>query len=65
MITEEQKNKNILARFETKSLGNSKVYTGLIDGKKVVMISPANESINDAIQSFCDKFGKERFGGLV
>jgi len=64
-MTEDQKNKNILSRFETKGLGNSKVYTGLIDGKKVVMISPSNETDEDARLSFCNKFGQERFGGLV
>lgn len=64
MITEEQKNKNILARFETSGLAdNSKIHVGLIDGKKVLMISP--ETKEQAIESFKSKFGAERFGGLV
>lgn len=62
----EQKNKNILGRFETKAeAGNAKVYTGLIDNKKVVMISSSGESEAEAIFSFQNKFGAERFGGLV
>jgi hypothetical protein len=65
MITADQKNKNILARFESKSMGNSKCYTGLIDGKKVVMIAPAEETEQQAAECFCNKFGPERFGGLV
>jgi len=62
----EQKNKNILSRFETKAeSGTSKVYTGLIDNKKGIMISPSGESAAEAILSFQNKFGAERFGGLV
>lgn len=62
----EQKNTNILNRFETKSvIGASKVYTGLIDNKRVIMISPSDESELQAIASFKHKFGAERFGGLV
>ena len=64
MITEEQKNQNILARFETAGLQtNSKAHVGLIDGKKVLMVSP--ETKEQAIASFKNKFGAERFGGLV
>jgi hypothetical protein len=62
----EQKNQNILGRFETKAAtGTSKVYTGIIDNKKVIMISSNGESEADAILSFKNKFGPERFGGLV
>ena len=64
MTLEEQKNKNILSRFETSCLAdNSKVHVGLIDGKKVLMVSP--ETAEQAIESFKNKFGAERFGGLV
>lgn len=62
----EQKNQNILSRFETKtSAGTSRVYTGLIDGKKIIMISSGGESEAEAVLSFQNKFGAERFGGLV
>jgi hypothetical protein len=62
----EQKNQNILGRFETKAAtGTSKVYTGIIDNKKVIMISSNGESEAEAILSFQNKFGPERFGGLV
>jgi hypothetical protein len=66
MITAEQKNINILSRFDSKDLGcKSRVYVGLIDGKRVNMISPNSETEEQAINSFCRKFGKERFGGIV
>jgi hypothetical protein len=65
-VSIEQKNHNILSRFETKSaIGTSKVYTGLIDNKKVIMISSSGESEAEAVLSFQNKFGAERFGGLV
>lgn len=62
----EQKNENILNRFESKvSTGTTKVFTGLIDGKRVIRIGTITKTDGRAAKSFCDKFGAERFGGLV
>lgn len=59
MLNHDMKNKNILARFETKNLGsNIKKYTVFFnDNKKAYMICMNSETKEQATQSCADRFG--------
>lgn len=60
-ITFEQKNANILNRFESQKSGTKvKKFSFLLDGKPVTMINMNNASLADAVDSL---FG--RWGGRV
>lgn len=60
-ITFEQKNTNILNRFESQKSGTKvKKFSFLLDGKPVTMINMNNASLADAVDSL---FG--RWGGRV
>ena len=61
MLTPEQKNKNILDRFETKDHGSSaKNYTvHFKDKKKAHMVCMNGEGIKEATQSCFDRFGSK------
>lgn len=61
-LSADQKNQNILNRFETQLTGTSvRRYTvGFSDGKKCTMICMHGESVKQALFSAQRKFGADR-----
>ena len=59
MLTAEQKNKNILSRFETKELGSKikKYIVHFKDKTKAHMVCMDGEGLKEATQSCIDRFG--------
>ena len=58
-ITFEQKNTNILNRFESQKSGTKvRKFTFLLDGKPVTMINMDNNSLNEAKESLSVRWGK-------
>ena len=58
-ITFEQKNTNILNRFESQKSGTKiRKFTFLLDGKPVTMINMENSSLMGAIKSLKSRWGE-------
>ena len=58
-ITFEQKNTNILNRFESQKSGTKvRKFTFLLDEKPVTMINMDNNSLNEAKESLSVRWGK-------
>lgn len=58
-ITFEQKNSNILSRFESEKSGTKlKKFAFLLDGKPVTMINMNNASLPEAIESIFCRWGE-------
>lgn len=58
-ITFEQKNSNILSRFESEKSGTKvKKFSFLLDGKPVTMINMNNSTLNQAKDSLNVRWGK-------
>ncbi len=57
-ISNEQKNKNILSRFDTEKTGTKiKKYTFELDGKNVQMINMQGADISQIIESLNSRWG--------
>jgi hypothetical protein len=58
-ITFEQKNTNILNRFESQKSGTKvKKFTFMLDGKTLTMINMNNASLSEAVESILSRWGK-------
>ncbi len=58
-ITFEQKNSNILSRFESAKSGTKvKKFSFMLDGKPVTMINMENSSLSEAIKSLKSRWGE-------
>lgn len=58
-ITFEQKNSNILSRFESEKSGAKvKKFSFMLDSKPVTMINMNNCSLSDAVKSLNSRWGK-------
>lgn len=58
-ITFEQKNSNILSRFESEKSGTKvKKFSFMLDGKPVTMINMQNSSLVGAIKSLKSRWGE-------
>lgn len=58
-ITFEQKNSNILSRFESAKFGTKvKKFSFMLDGKPVTMINMENSSLSEAIKSLKSRWGE-------
>ncbi|MBT5122888.1 MAG: hypothetical protein HOM38_09225 [Euryarchaeota archaeon] len=58
-ITFEQKNSNILSRFESEKSGTKvKKFSFILDGKPVTMINMQNSSLVGAIKSLKSRWGE-------
>jgi hypothetical protein len=58
-ITFEQKNSNILSRFESEKSGTKvKKFSFILDGKPVTMINMENSSLIGAIESLKSRWGE-------
>ena len=61
----EQKNENILKRFESETSGTViKKFNFTLDGKNLSMINMRNASLDDAIESLVGRWG-ERVGNVT
>ena len=58
-ITFEQKNSNILSRFESEKSGTKvKKFSFMLDGKPVTMINMNNASLSQAAESITSRWGE-------
>lgn len=58
-ITFEQKNSNILSRFESEKSGTKvKKFSFMLDGKPVTMINMNNASLSQAAESIASRWGE-------
>ena len=60
MITADQKNINILNRFETKDLGSKiKTFRLVVNGRSMTCLDMNNASLDEMKRSALNKFGRE------
>jgi len=66
-LTADEKEKIMAARGESQkaATGKTRLYTPIIDGKRITMISLSGLSEEEARLYCIDKFGEKRFGGFA